>query len=39
MAFDFEFYSYGAGLVMLGWVCGMMFRSIMNVLKTGQDAA
>lgn len=38
MIIDFEFFSYGSGLVVLGWVMGMVFRTVTRILKTGSDA-
>ena len=38
MIIDFQYFSYGTGLVMLGWVCGMIFRTVVRVIKTGSEA-
>lgn len=32
---DTEFFSYGAGLVLLGWVVGQVFGVILMVINRG----
>jgi len=38
MEFDVTYYGYGAGLVMVGWLCGMIFSIVCNILSKGADA-
>lgn len=38
MIIDYTYLGYGAGLVMIGWICGMVFRQIISVLEIGKGA-
>lgn len=33
MIIDVTYFGYGAGLVMVGWVCGQLFALALSVLR------
>jgi len=35
LTFSVEFFGYGAGLVLTGWIFGMVFKAVMNAIKIG----
>lgn len=35
MTFDITFFGYGGGLVMAGWICGMIGSVLFGVFRRG----
>jgi hypothetical protein len=33
MVFDITYFGYGAGLVITGWVCGMLASAVFNLFS------
>jgi len=37
MIIDVTYFGYGSGLVMCGWLCGMIFSVVMQTLHRGSE--